>query len=435
MSGAVKVANISPVVTREVLADLFSLLGDIRSLNLQQSSHNDGNLECIVEYIDPIAAITALHLTGTDLGDRTLFVTNAGSTSLPKTAPIPLPPAPANASPVTSSVTASPSAAVRNSIIHPTVLHFDPAKAEEIARTVYIGNISSSISEQELTEVFAACGPVAYVKMAGDPQQAARFAFLEFATQEGATQALTLNNVLMGDRALKVNHSKNAINKTPKKPDIQQDSAMRRVREAQMRIANKYSDSPDDDGKSISGESGRETDRDGGRWRHRSRSRTMSPYSRDYDFRDRGRDGYRDRRRSRSLDRDRDEYPRRRRSRSRDRRRPSRDRDRVRDGHGHRHRSRSREDRDREKRRRRDSRDGNDRDKVRDKDREKKIKAEGGATSTVDSSSKKGERKHRRKEEQSDSSVTSPEKRRRESLAGSSDSEARGKLVDVKTEK
>ncbi|KAJ3091436.1 Protein srek1IP1 [Quaeritorhiza haematococci] len=118
---------------------------------------------------------------------------------------------------------------------------YDPAKAEEISRTIYIGNISSIISEQELTAFFASCGPVAYVKMAGDPSQPTRFAFLEFATQGAANEAIKLNGTLLGDRPLKVNHSKNAINKGQKKADTQEVVvAMRRVREAQQRIASKY---------------------------------------------------------------------------------------------------------------------------------------------------------------------------------------------------
>ncbi|KAJ3032860.1 Protein srek1IP1 [Rhizophlyctis rosea] len=371
-AAAVKVANIAPAVTEDILSELFNLLGDVTSLTLSKSPHGDGNQECIVEFADPLAAITALHLTGTDLGNKTLFVTNVSTnptnTITPTTnLPTPLLPAPPLLSPVTPTLTHPPNI-LRNPNINPTILHFDPQKADEIARTVYIGNISSSVSEQELTEIFAACGPVAYVKMAGDPSQATRFAFLEFATQEGATAALQLNNVVIGDRALKVNHSKNAINKAPKRVDIQ-DAAMRRVREAQLRITNKYS-GPGDEVK-----------------RDRSETRSVSPHSRarDHDRRDRDRDRDRNRDQVRRRSRSRDEYRRRSRDRRRSRSR-SRDRDRERRRRSrsrereHR-RSRSREDRDRERRRERRrgesrERDGKDReregkDRGREKDRER----------------------------------------------------------------
>ena len=120
----------------------------------------------------------------------------------------------------------------------------DPAKAEEIARTIYIGNISSQVSEEELTRFFAAIGPVAYCKLAGDVSQPARFAFLEFVDVASAQAALQLNGTTLGDRPLKVNHSKNAIVKPVKKigSNKQIDEAMRKVIEAREKISSKIQD-------------------------------------------------------------------------------------------------------------------------------------------------------------------------------------------------
>ncbi|RIB20638.1 hypothetical protein C2G38_1176981 [Gigaspora rosea] len=265
VDNVVKVANISSLVTEPILKQLFEFLGDVTKIKLYNSPHGDGVQECTIEFKEAYSAITALHLTGVELGDRTLMVS---STTAPSGIPfnssyqqqiIPSQMHPQNLSPPRSlqskssaqkplitPITVQPFsinslAAIRaNPAISPTVAQFDPAKAEEISRTVYIGNINSSISEPELTQFFSACGPVAYVKMAGDPAQPTRFAFLEFATFEGAQAAMQMNGVMLGDRPLKVNHSKNAINKTPKKndaPDVQ--ATMRRVREAQLRIANR----------------------------------------------------------------------------------------------------------------------------------------------------------------------------------------------------
>ncbi|CAG8562748.1 17084_t:CDS:2 [Acaulospora colombiana] len=212
----------------------------------------------MIEFRDTDSAITALHLTGVEIGGRSLMVSstalsvNVNSYQPPPTLPQLLPqnispPRPLSTKqpqsipprplvqPLALSFSATSLAAIRaNPSISPTVAQFDPAKAEEISRTVYIGNINSSISEPELTQFFSACGPVAYVKMAGDPAQPTRFAFLEFATFEGAQAAMQMNGVML------VNHSKNAINKTPKKTDSTDVQAtMRRVREAQLRIANR----------------------------------------------------------------------------------------------------------------------------------------------------------------------------------------------------
>ncbi|KAJ2037130.1 hypothetical protein H4S03_003170, partial [Coemansia sp. S3946] len=102
------------------------------------------------------------------------------------------------------------------SVIHPSILQFDPTKAEEISRTIYVGNIASNVVEQQLMDFFSACGPVAYVKMAGDGLQPTRFAFVEFADMPIAQAALQMNGMMLADRPLKVNHSKNAINKPPR---------------------------------------------------------------------------------------------------------------------------------------------------------------------------------------------------------------------------
>ncbi|RUS32157.1 hypothetical protein BC938DRAFT_476131 [Jimgerdemannia flammicorona] len=244
-----KVANISSLVTEQILRQMFQFLGDVEELKFP---HGDGLQEALVEFKEASSAMTALHLSGTELGDRILFVSaNYGSLSVDSSSLVspqartfpPLGPHPnltLRNTPVTATTAQVAALRALNPVINPTVAQFDPQKAEEISRTVYIGNISSVVTEQELTHHFAACGPVAYVKMAGDPAQPTRFAFLEFATVTGAHAALSMNGLILADRPLKVNHSKNAINKTPKKNESQDVlAAMRRVQEAQRRIASR----------------------------------------------------------------------------------------------------------------------------------------------------------------------------------------------------
>ncbi|KND02937.1 hypothetical protein, variant [Spizellomyces punctatus DAOM BR117] len=374
----VKVANVSSYVTEELLKQLFEIIGTVRNFDLHPSPHNDGLQECEVEFGDATSAITALHLTGTDLGDRTLFVTTGG-TDLP---------APIN-------------------------------KAEEIARTVYVGNINSNVTEEDVRQCFGGCGPIAHVKMAGDPGQVTRFAFVEFITQEGASEALKQNGIMLGDRALKVNHSKNAINKTPKKLESFSDPAMKLVAEAQAAIAKKYGSERDSEDMSVDG------DRDRRSMHRRSRSRSRSKPSERY--RPRRSPSY-DRRRRRSRSRS---WDRRRRSRSRSplsRRRASRTRSRDRSRYQSRDRSpgRSRDDRKRddsrldrsrkEKDRNRD-RSGRERDKNRDgdkhkertKDRERKKDRDGEGKEKSEKSKKRdkvkpAERDERDGDEKSDKS-------------------------------
>ncbi|CAJ0746161.1 23463_t:CDS:2 [Entrophospora sp. SA101] len=235
VDNVVKVANISSKVSELVLKKIFEHLGEVTSITLYNSPHGDNVQECTIEFKEVSSAMTALHLTGMELAPHRPILQTKPSITIP-----PKPMLPTTLTFPTFTTQSLTTIRSANPSISPTVAQFDPAKAEEISRTVYIGNINSSISDPELIQFFSACGPVAYVKMAGDPAQPTRFAFLEFATFEGAQAAMLMNGVMLGDRPLKVNHSKNAINKTPKKtdaPDVQ--ATMRRVREAQLRIANR----------------------------------------------------------------------------------------------------------------------------------------------------------------------------------------------------
>jgi len=38
-------------------------------------------------------------------------------------------------------------------------------KANKIARTVYVGNLNTTITEKELMDFFSVCGPISYAKV------------------------------------------------------------------------------------------------------------------------------------------------------------------------------------------------------------------------------------------------------------------------------
>ncbi|KAJ2736751.1 hypothetical protein IW152_000505 [Coemansia sp. BCRC 34962] len=225
MTGSVKVANISRHVDSAILSKLFSFLGTVTQLELRPSMINPEVQEALVEFQEAHSIKPALFLSGTELGDRTLVVSE-DTAFLPAIGTLGInPPRPSvHAMPLANpSVVAMMSKRTLHaipanlaSVIHPSILQFDPAKAEEISRTIYVGNIASNVVEQQLMDFFSACGPVAYVKMAGDGLQPTRFAFVEFADMPTAQAALQMNGMVLADRPLKVNHSKNAINKPPR---------------------------------------------------------------------------------------------------------------------------------------------------------------------------------------------------------------------------
>ncbi|KAJ1727182.1 hypothetical protein LPJ61_004713, partial [Coemansia biformis] len=240
MAGRVKVTNISKHVDKEILSKLFGFIGSIGKVDVRQSEINPEVQEAVVEFEDASCVKAAMFLGGTDLADRALVVIDDLAETMPITPTVAIPAIPvmprsgaANAVPLANpAVVAQMAGRVRSvqnipaniaALIHPSIMQYDPVKAEEISRTVYVGNIATRVMEQELMDFFSACGPVAYVKMAGDGLQPTRFAFVEFAELATAQAALQMNGMRLADRPLKVNHSKNAINK----PSAQQPLGVR----------------------------------------------------------------------------------------------------------------------------------------------------------------------------------------------------------------
>lgn len=76
---------------------------------------------------------------------------------------------------------------------------------------LYVGNLPFSLTEEELTSHFAACGEVTEARIVTDKfsGRSRGFAFVEMATPEGATQAIeTLNGKDFGGRNLVVNEAR-----------------------------------------------------------------------------------------------------------------------------------------------------------------------------------------------------------------------------------
>src|SRR5690349_19348710 len=83
-------------------------------------------------------------------------------------------------------------------------------------RTIYVGNLASSISEDFVVTFFSCCGQVINCRPAADPVYAARFAFVEFADPKAAINACSLTGTVIADRPLRIKMSKTPI--TPPNP-------------------------------------------------------------------------------------------------------------------------------------------------------------------------------------------------------------------------
>lgn len=341
LTNIVQVTNIAPGVTLEQIKTLFNFLGEIRNIELYVSDQNsETNLKvCFVKFADPTSVLLAQHLTNTVFIDRALVVLPYNNYKIPdkesaldSLAGSQL--SEFNHGLVTQAITGvngiqmistiDPRLTALNLPQYPQLpANTDPTRVEEIRRTVYIGNLDSSVPPDEVMKFFNDIGEVKFIRMAGDDTQPTRFAFVEFTNQSSIAHALQQNGAILGSRALKINHSNNAIVKPVPKHEIE-DSQRRSRDTSQDHLARDRHNSPRDS----------RYQRD----RHRDRDR----YRREYSRSQRSRSPDRERRRSRSKDhlpsrRDRSrDRGFRKRSRSRDlKRRRSRSSERSRSGHHH----------------------------------------------------------------------------------------------------
>ncbi|XP_074667302.1 uncharacterized protein LOC141917763 isoform X4 [Strix aluco] len=412
-TSVIQVTNLSSAVTSEQMRTLFGFLGDIEELRLYPPDNAPlafSSKVCYIKFREASSVGVAQHLTNTVFIDRALIVVPCAEGKIPDEAkalsllapaptmtslmpgagllPIPTPTPLTTLGVSLGTLGALPAAALDPNITAlgeisqpPIMGNVDPSKIDEIRRTVYVGNLNSqTTTADQLLEFFKQVGEVKFVRMAGDETQPTRFAFVEFADQNSVPRALAFNGVMFGDRPLKINHSNNAIVKppemTPQAAAKELEEVMKRVREAQSFIS-----------AAIEPESGKSSERKGGRSRSHSRSESRSS-SKSRSRRKRSNSKHSrsgNRSLSRHKDRRRSRSPLKKRSRSRERQKSrshSHSWDKKRDKEKEKDRDRNREkerdrDRDKERERERDKeRNGEKeqnkgRERARDKDRDR----------------------------------------------------------------
>jgi len=318
----VVVTNISPLLELSHLKELFEYCGPIAKSSLTKDATGKPS-SARITFKDPVHATAAVLLSGTPLGDRNLQVVpdnpalaNAAATTVTPTTTTVAPTAQPGTIPlVLPTVPSSTTGATLPGVpgLSGTMLATSMKRSEEVARTIYVGNIGPQINEEVLRQFFGGCGEITFVKIAGASDNASRYSFVEFKELSSAAMAMQLTGSMLGDRAIKVGKANNPIVKpagTSDDPESQKekiDEAMRKVREAQAKLEQKIV------GTDGSSENGKSKD-DKGRKRSRSRSRSRGKRDRSRD-RDRDKDRHR-RRRSRSRSRSRGRYRGRSRSRS-----------------------------------------------------------------------------------------------------------------------
>ena len=86
-----------------------------------------------------------------------------------------------------------------------------PPDLSDVSRTVYAGNVNSSITEDMLADFFSIAGNVTYVKFAGSDFNPSRFGFVEFDCKAAAEAAKALSGTMLAEMTVKVKHSNNPI--------------------------------------------------------------------------------------------------------------------------------------------------------------------------------------------------------------------------------
>ncbi|KAG2217881.1 hypothetical protein INT45_005537, partial [Circinella minor] len=179
----VKVANITFNATEDIIRKLFEFLGPITSLQLRDSPYKDGSREAIIEFQDHDTATTALHLSGTELGDRILVISFYSSTPTPFYKP--------NVSTTTT---------------------------KDNENTIHVYHLSPTVTETDLSHLLSPCGPIIKMTLEKDGQDEWNSAMIEFETLQGAVAAVHFNGRLLKDQPISIyRHSNSQSSQDEKK--------------------------------------------------------------------------------------------------------------------------------------------------------------------------------------------------------------------------
>ncbi|KAL3867737.1 hypothetical protein ACJMK2_040598 [Sinanodonta woodiana] len=259
----IQITNVAPGATREQMKTLFGYIGHIDELKLYPPEESEVQVParvCYVKYDDTTSVGVALHLTNTVFIDRALIVVPVMDGKIPdeQTALQMAPSAIAGMMPGQptwpSNVMSQLQGTGTNQVITtndprltahglpqypPLPGSTDPAKIEEIRRTVVVGNLDAITTGEHVLSFFSQVGEIKYVKLSED-SDGTRIALVEFSDQRSIASALTYSGVMFQNRPLRVTHSYSSIikpqNKHQQAAQREIEEAMKKVKEAQSLI-------------------------------------------------------------------------------------------------------------------------------------------------------------------------------------------------------
>lgn len=121
----------------------------------------------------------------------------------------------------------------------------DITRQDEIKRTIRVDNVSSRVAPDDLLKFFRMCGPINFVRLAGDPKEGTRCVFVEFTNQDACNAAVTLNNISLKGKPVRIdgNWWFNAGHSLAKQAEKEQrgiNEAMKRLREVEARLSKQF---------------------------------------------------------------------------------------------------------------------------------------------------------------------------------------------------
>jgi len=162
---SVLVSNISNLLDKNHLKELFEVCGPIMKMEFSQDTTDR---ECLIEFAKEEHAQAAQLLSGTPLGDRKLTVTKGGRFTVslasfaaqtpeailaPVFAPLIHTPL---VSPLNQTLMGSSFTYTSPSTLPAPLLEASKRRADEVARTIYVGNLSNNVTETQLRQFFSA---------------------------------------------------------------------------------------------------------------------------------------------------------------------------------------------------------------------------------------------------------------------------------------
>jgi len=222
MSKLVEITGISSTLDESHLRELFECCGTIKSLTMSLSP--EMTRVCHIDFLNRQEAEAAAMLTGTPLGDKNLRVimkTEEEAATIQGEGKADPPAKPlTNSSQVEEAFNKLQEWSKPPS--NPVFLEKSKVREEELARTIYVGNLAPLVTGTHLRSIFQNCGQVLYLKLSADQRDMmgsinlseSKYAFIEFASREAAKRAFHLHGTPLGDRPMKIGKATSPIFKT-----------------------------------------------------------------------------------------------------------------------------------------------------------------------------------------------------------------------------